>query len=145
MKGFVRLGDVVGEGMKRQMRVWMKAVAVIAVLAASSTMHAGDYGTLAGTVTDPTGVVFRNANVWIRWNDTSGLMGEGRKAYPPKQREMHLRTDANGQFSLKIEAGIYDVFVYADAYVPVCNTVAVEAGATRELKLHIPRWAGPME
>ncbi len=131
--------------MKRGIRLSIETAVVIAVVGFSSFLVASDYGSLTGTVTDPTGVVFRNANVWIRWNDTSGLMGEGRKARAPRQRELHLRTDANGQFSVKVEAGIYDVFVFADGYVPVCSTVPVEAGKTRDLKLHIPGWAGPME
>lgn len=115
------------------------------MLALCSVSEAAKQGVLTGTVTGPSGAVFPNANVWIRWNDTTGLMGEGRRAKKPHQRELRTRTDDSGQFSLHLEPGTYDVFVYADAFEPACAIAFITPGEVRELKLRLPAHAGPQE
>jgi carboxypeptidase family protein len=78
-------------------------------------------GTLKGVVTDPNGVPFGGPLVRIVY---SGLTHKRQ----PAEKEMVAHTDANGQFTVKLAPGIYDLFVSQPGFLPVAEQVKLETG-----------------
>jgi hypothetical protein len=82
-------------------------------------------GTIAGTVTDPSGAVVQNAHVLVRNQDTG--------------TERSLTTNSSGGYSAPaISVGTYTVTVDAPGFAPYKRTgVAVTVGQTVELTLQL--------
>jgi Carboxypeptidase regulatory-like domain len=46
------------------------------------------------------------------------------------KRDITVKLDENGKFDLRLAAGLYDIFVAADAFSPTCKKVEITAGHT---------------
>src|SRR5258707_1350114 len=76
--------------------------------------------TFKGTVTDLSGGTISGAVILIHW-DSSGS-GVGLYSNVGIKEDLVVRTGANGNFSVNLPSGFYDVFVSSPAFTPVCPT-----------------------
>ena len=92
--------------------------------------------TLSGTVRDSEGAVISNAHVIVHW-DPSGS-NYLKDNFGIKQ-DIAATTDSNGNFSVELPPGFYDLFVTAMAFTPHCDKVRLKdkAAKTYEVKLKI--------
>jgi uncharacterized GH25 family protein len=102
---------------------------VILLLAAVSAKAA----TLSGTVRDSEGAVISNAHIVVHWDHSDVKDNLGIK------QDIVATSDSNGQFSLELPAGFYDVFVAATAFSPHCEKVRLKGNETKayEVKLKV--------
>jgi hypothetical protein len=98
----------------------------LALLCVSSLGMAAGTGTLAGVVRDPAGAVMANEVVILA-------------CWGGDQRERHLYTDAEGEFSIALPTGVCDVFFSHGWFEPVAKSVKIEAGKKVFLKVDT-RW-----
>jgi hypothetical protein len=76
--------------------------------------------TLSGTVRDSLGAAIPRAHVVVHW-DPSG--SSYLKDNLGTSDDKVVTTDQNGQFSLDLPPGFYDVFIAASAFSPHCEKV----------------------
>ena len=108
---------------------------VIFMLAAVSTKAA----TVSGTVFDRAGAVVRGSRVIFHWdasgsNQLKDITGGGRQ-------DVSMVTDEDGQFSVELKPGFYDVFVAAMAFSPHCEKVRVK---DKEMKMSVTLDVSPI-
>ena len=104
---------------KRTM-IWMKALSqvcvVFALIIALAPSLLAD-STLKGVVTDSTGASIAGALVIIHLDPAAGLISA------VDRKDIIVRTDGNGAFSVKLPASFYDVFISSPAFTPVCTKI----------------------
>lgn len=76
---------------------------------------------LKGTVTDSSGGPVAGAAVFVRWDSSGSTVGL--KSNVGIRQDVAVRTGNDGDFSVSLPPGFYDVFVSARAYTPVCRKV----------------------
>jgi hypothetical protein len=106
--------------------------ALLLLLAAVTTKAA----TLSGTVRDSDGAVISNAHVIVHW-DPAG--SDYLKDNLGIRHDVDATTDSNGNFSIDLPPGFYDVFVTATAFTPHCDKIRLKDKQPRsyEVKLGI--------
>lgn len=92
--------------------------------------------TLSGTVRDSEGAVIAKAHVVVHW-DSSG--SNYLKDNIGIKEDITAMTDSNGEFSLDLPSGFYDVFVTAISFSPHCDKVRLKGNETKkyEAKLNV--------
>jgi hypothetical protein len=101
-------------------------VAALALAASPAPAQAGAAGSVAGTVTDPTGAVIPNATVTLR-NAMSGFARS-------------VTSSSTGQFSFtNVPFNAYQLSVRAEGFAPLSQTVQVDSAVEANVKaiLHI--------
>ncbi len=85
--------------------------------------------TISGTVQDSEGAVVSNAKITVH-RDPSAAGNES--------ADRVISSDKNGQFTLEVVPGFYDIFVSAPAFSPQCTKVRVREAepATYMPRLH---------
>jgi hypothetical protein len=78
-------------------------------------------GTLKGVVTDPNGAPYGFVLIRI----VHSGVNDRRQTV---EKEIKVRADINGQFTVKLAPGIYDLFVSIRGLSPVAEKVKVETG-----------------
>ena len=53
-----------------------------------------------------------------------------------------VESDRDGRFRIELDAGFYGVCVMADAFVPICQKIRVDAGKTLEFRFRLDVDAG---
>jgi hypothetical protein len=96
----------------------MRALAVSALIACAIAAPAQSVqkAKFAGTVTDPSGAVVPRADVKMYWKMPAA-------GHP----DISVKTDANGEFSVGVPPGSYDVCAQALGFLSTCETVSVGA------------------
>ena len=102
-------------------------ITLIVLFAAVST-HAT---TLSGTIRDSEGAAISNAHVIIHWDSTSRDYNVGIR------EDKVISTDVNGQFSLDLPPGLYDVFVAATAFSPHCEKIRIKENGPRSYEIRL--------
>jgi hypothetical protein len=83
---------------------------------------------ISGTIRDSEGAVISGARITVHPDSSfSGLKDNA---------DMVVSSDKNGQFTLKVAPGFYDVFVSAPAFSPRCTKVRVREA---EPAIYMPR------
>ena len=77
---------------------------------------------LQGSVRDAQGAFMPRTYIFVRSSDSSGILGP-----PHELRTMHTETDRNGNYTLDLQPGFYDVCAFEDAYTPDCHKLHIEA------------------
>ncbi|MGB8885640.1 MAG: carboxypeptidase-like regulatory domain-containing protein [Candidatus Korobacteraceae bacterium] len=74
----------------------------------------------SGTVTDASGAVIVGANVRFHRNQTFGN-------HPPQRAipDVLVQTDPNGEFSVDVSPGLYDICAHAGGFLPTCETATI--------------------
>jgi hypothetical protein len=103
-------------------------IASVMLLTASSLQAA----TLSGTVRDSEGAAIAKAHVIIHW-DPSG--SNYLKDNIGIKQDVTATSDANGEFSLNLPAGFYDVFVSAMSFSPHCDKVRLKGDETKKYEV----------
>lgn len=94
--------------------------------------------TLSGTVRDPEGAVIAKAHVVIHW-DPAGAVYLGDNVGIKK--DITLSSDSDGNFSLDLPPGFYDVFVTATAFTPHCEKIRLK---DKPLRFRVKLRASPV-
>jgi len=89
---------------------------------------------LSGTVCDSEGAVIPRAHVVVHW-DSAG--SNYLKDNIGTKEDKIATTDANGQYSLDLQPGFYDVFISASAFSPHCEKVRLNAKGTKRLDVKL--------
>jgi hypothetical protein len=107
---------------------------VVVALVVPFVLTSAKAGTLAGTVRDSEGAAIAKAHVVIHW-DSSG--SNYLKDNIGIKEDVTATTDANGEFSVDLPPGFYDVFVAAISFSPHCDKVRVKAAATQRYAVRL--------
>jgi hypothetical protein len=78
---------------------------------------ASTQGRLRGTIKDSEGAVIPNAFVLVHADENVG-----------GKNDIVLQTNSRGEYSTKLPAGFYDVFVSAGGFSPNCRKVRIHEG-----------------
>jgi len=84
--------------------------------------------TLNGVVTDVSGGAIAGAVIVIHWDSSGSKVGLHSNV--GIKEDLVVRTGANGDFSVNLPPGFYDVFISSMAFTPVCRKVRLNAGST---------------
>jgi|SRR5580698_4832062 hypothetical protein len=87
--------------------------------------------TLTGTLVDNMGAAVQNARVIIHW-DAVGL--DSIKENVGIKEDEIATTKADGQFSVELPPGVYDIFVSAAGFSPHCDKVSLKGTQARHYK-----------
>jgi hypothetical protein len=99
----------------------MTSLAIIVLVSCAS--YGGEFGTLKGTVRDPTGAVMSGVLIRVEhW----GLNPSTHKFIVDDEKTMY--TDGKGGYSLELPPGAYDIFFSSAAFSPVARKVEVKGG-----------------
>jgi Carboxypeptidase regulatory-like domain len=79
-----------------------------------------------GTVTDPGGAVLSRARVLIHWDPSGGNQVPDNLGI---KEDIVAITDNNGEFSINLPTGFYDVFISFMAFQPEARKIRVRNGA----------------
>ncbi len=113
----------------------MKYLMVLACLLLASVTSA-EGATLSGTVRDSQGAVIAKAHVVVHW-DSSG--SNYLKDNIGIKQDITATTDSNGEFSLDLPPGFYDVFISATAFSPQCEKLRLKDSEVKryQVKLNV--------
>lgn len=104
-------------------RFWCVFIVCCALSALASPPAASTF--LRGTVRDSAGAVIPGAEIFVHWNCA--------RAYAPRKplaQDVFIKADANGEFSVAVVSGFYDVCAHAKNFSPACETVRATEGQT---------------
>src|SRR5438045_7888612 len=99
------------------------ALSALARQPASSTF-------LTGTVRDSAGAVIPGAEIFVHWNCARA---DGPRK--PLAHDVVTKADANGEFSVAVVSGFYDVCAHAKNFSPACETVRAAEGQSQQYNL----------
>jgi hypothetical protein len=99
-----------------------------------SVACSGLAATLSGTVRDSKGAVIPRAHVVVHW-DSAG--SNYLKDNIGTKEDKITTTDANGEYSLDLPPGFYDVFISAAAFSPHCEKVRLNGKGTKRLEVKL--------
>jgi hypothetical protein len=120
------------------------AIAFLGFCLSGGLMAAQNDGTLRGVLLDPQGSAIADAEIHLRWNDANGEVCWNAPHCPktkkPQKRSLSVRTEMDGEFSVRLPPGNWDVLAYRDGFAPVCTVVSVEAGKPTTIELRFPRY-----
>jgi hypothetical protein len=130
-------------------RNWAWSLVILTgIIGANRSAFAQSAGTLNGTVFDLSRAVIPKSVIILYWNPPGNKMSWN--GVPkltnksPRKKGLAVTADGNGQFSVKLFPGVWDVFVHADGLFPICEVVTVEAGKAQNIELHFTRLVSPM-
>ena len=107
---------------------------LLIVSIALSIATPGRAAILSGTVRDSEGAVIPRAHVVVHW-DSAG--SNYLKDNIGTKEDKIATTDANGQYSLDLQPGFYDVFISASAFSPHCEKVRLNGKGTKRLDVKL--------
>ena len=122
------------------------ALILVAVTILNGRPTGQEMGTLNGTLLDPQGAAFPNAEIQLRFNYVNDRMFwdgvSGIKPFKkPRKGSLVIVTDTAGRFSAKLPPGNWDVFAFRDGYAPTCTIVLIQPDHTTPVELRFPRVA----
>lgn len=104
------------------------------LLAAHPTTPDTATGLLEGVVRDATGAVLPGAVIFVQhWELRNHTLD-----HPKAQMGPSVYANSDGEFSLELPPGVYDVFVAYPAFAPYAKRVKVEAGKKAVLDCELP-------
>jgi hypothetical protein len=89
---------------------------------------AADAGTLSGEILDSEGAAISRAYVIIH-EDASARVRTG--------RDIAIRSDKAGRFTLRLGPGFYDVCAMVDAFTPACGKVRIASAQVQKLSMRL--------
>jgi hypothetical protein len=96
------------------------------ILLCISQISAGPQSVITGRVTDSLGAAIAKARVLVHWDSSGSKVGLTDNIGTTE--DLSVVTDANGNYSVTVPAGFYDVFVSAMAFTPSAAKVRVKQG-----------------
>jgi carboxypeptidase family protein len=102
-----------------------EVVLLAVVVVYSAIVTAQTSSTISGIVRDAAGAVIVNADVAVHWNIR---VPDG--PFLPPSKDVMLKADKDGRYSVAVVPGFYDVCVHAPAFTPRCTTLKAEQGHT---------------
>lgn len=103
--------------MKIKLLVALSALLFISSIASAETFK--------GTVTDPDGAVLSRARVLIHWDPSGGNQVPDNIGI---ENDIIAITNNNGEFSINLPTGFYDVFISFSAFQPEARKIRVRKG-----------------
>jgi hypothetical protein len=111
----------------------MKSVVLLCWIVLVGAIHAGA-ATLSGTVRDPIGAAIPRSHVVVHW-DWSGSSYV--KNNIGTKEDTIATTDANGEFSVDLPPGFYDVFISSTAFTPYCEKIRLTGHKSKKLNVKL--------
>lgn len=112
------------------MKIFQLLTSIIILFVTSSAAAA----TLSGTVRDSEGAVIAKAHVVIHW-DSSG--SNYLRDNIGIREDITAMTDSNGEFSVDLPPGFYDVFVSAISFSPHCDKTRLKGNETKKYEVRL--------
>jgi Carboxypeptidase regulatory-like domain len=103
---------------------WQTLIGAILLFCVSSS--AEPPSSIAGHVLDSEGGALANARVLLHWDPSGNKVGWSDNTGIP--RDATAVTDVDGNYSISVPAGFYDVFASAMAFTPTAAKVRVQRG-----------------
>lgn len=100
--------------------------ALVLVFLCVAWLSADPQSAITGQIKDSGGAVLANARVLFHWDSSGSKVGLTDNIGTPE--DVSVMTDANGNYSVSVPAGFYDVFVSAIAFTPHAAKVRVKQG-----------------
>jgi hypothetical protein len=100
--------------------------------------------TFKGTVTDPGGAVLSRARVLIHWDPSGGSQVPDNIGI---KDDVVTVTNNDGEFSVNLPSGFYDVFISFSAFQPEARKIRVRNGKvefTPEIKARVKKGTVPV-
>ena len=97
---------------------------LLATLLVASMGAVAQKASIAGRITDSSGAAIGNARVLVHWDPAGSTVGL--KDNVGVRTDVSVKTDANGDYSIIVPPGFYDVFVSSSAFTPVAAKVRVK-------------------
>lgn len=94
----------------------------------------GIAATLSGTVRDSEGAAIPKAHVVVHWDSTGSTF---LKDNIRTEEDKIATADANGEFSLDLPPGFYDVFISATAFSPHCEKVRLNGKGMKKFEVKL--------
>jgi len=101
-------------------------VASFLLLLCITSFAAESQSEISGRVTDSEGAALAKARVLLHWDPSGSAVGLTDNI--GIKDDVTVTTDANGNYSLNVPAGFYDVFVSAMAFTPTAAKVRLKQG-----------------
>ena len=99
----------------------MKPLLLCLIFCCSAMATAQMTAIVSGVVRDAMAAPIANADVAVHWNTA---VPDGPRA--PKARDVMVKTDKDGRYTVDVVPGFYDVCVHAGAFAPQCTTVKAD-------------------
>jgi len=90
--------------------------------------------TLSGSVRDSEGAVIPKAYAVVYWDSAGSIY---LKDNVGTKEDKIATTDGNGEFSLDLPPGFYDVFISATAFSPHCEKVRLNGKGTKKFEVKL--------
>jgi|SRR5580658_1491825 hypothetical protein len=83
----------------------------------------GQQSTLTGSVTDSEGAAVSRALIIIHWDSSGSEIGL--RTNVGTKEDAKVATNREGQFSIELPPGFYDVFVTSPSFSPNCRKIRI--------------------
>jgi hypothetical protein len=110
-------------------------LACILTLISISSLAAAPQSVITGRVTDSEGAAIAKARLLVHWDSAGGKVGLTDNTGITE--DISVLTDANGDYSVSVPAGFYDVFISAMAFTPNAAKVRVKQGKPTTLSVKL--------
>jgi hypothetical protein len=90
--------------------------------------------TLSGTALDSQGAAIADAHIIVHWDHSGSNYLKDNLGI---NEDMIATSDRNGQFSVELPSGFYDVFVTSTGFSPHCDKIRLKGKETKTYKVKL--------